>query len=126
MTTTLGSFTPGVLEILSIGKGDIKLSIDNNDEDREKARVLIEEMLRKGYALFVETDDGAVRVTEFNPKRMTYTIMAPALPAPPERKALPPGEPTPAKATRRQRQRGHREIPVSGSKTTAVGRTAGG
>jgi hypothetical protein len=129
-TTTLGSFCPGVLEILSIGKGDIKLSIDNNDEDKAKAKAVIEEMLRKGYSIFVETDDGMQRVTQFNPNRMSYTIteVVPTLPAPAEPKALPPGEPraTPARRAASRRQRRTREVPVSGSKATAVGRTAGG
>lgn len=119
---TFDVFCPGVLEILSIGRGDIKLSIDNSDEDRERAKQIIEEMLRAGYTIFVETDDGPVRVTEFNPKRMVYTVDVPdrGLPAPPEPKALPPGP-----KIRRGRGR-RREVPVAGSRATAVGRTAGG
>ena len=130
---TFGVFCPGVLEILSIGRGDIKLSIDNNDEDRAKAKDIIEEMLRKGYSIFVETDEGPVRVTRFNPKRMSYTIDVTALPAAPEPKALPPGPTAPGSwasgsrpRSRGGRPKGTREVPVAGSKATAVGRTAGG
>ena len=117
-------FCPGVLEVLSIGKGDIKLNVGDNDKDRAEAKRIIDEMLRLGYSLFVETDEGPVRVMAFNPNRMSYSVAAPALPAPPEQKALPPGSARP-KATRGPRK-GTREVPVAGTRTTAVGRTAGG
>jgi hypothetical protein len=112
-----GVFCPGVLEVLSIGKGDLKLTLDGkNPEDVERARSLIEEMLRKGYSIFVETDDGPVRVTKFNPKRMTYIVMdAPAAPD--------LAEATPPKKAKRPRER---HVPVAGSRATAVGRTSGG
>lgn len=120
-----GVFCPGILDVLSIGKGDLRLSVGDNDEDRDQARALIQEMLEKGYSIFVETDDGPVRVHEFNPHRMTYVLreIVPALGAAPEPRALPAGAPTkPRRATKRTRT----EIPVAGSKATAVGRTAGG
>lgn len=120
MTTTdaeFGVFCPGVLEVLSIGRGDLKLSVGDNPDDREQAQALIEEMLRKGYAIFVETDDGPERVTAFNPRRMTYTIAD-----------GPSGEepPAPAAKARKATKRRTRSVPVSGSRATAVGRTAGG
>lgn len=115
---------PGMLEVLSVGKGDIKISLDhNNPEDIENARKLIEEMLAKGYGLFVETDKGLSRVRKFNPKRMTYVIVEfvddePPWP-PPEGAAGPtPGPPKPRTRTK--------EVPVAGSKAKAIGRTAGG
>lgn len=109
-------FCPGVLEVLSIGKGDLRLSVGDNDNDRDQARALIDEMLRKGYSIFVETDNGPERVHEFNPRRMTYVIRdAPGT----EAKA------TPSVKKPRGRPR-TREVPVAGSRATAVGRTAGG
>lgn len=39
-------FCPGVLEVLSIGRGDLKLSVGDSEKDRDEARALIEEMLR--------------------------------------------------------------------------------
>lgn len=123
-TAEFGVFCPGMLEVLSIGKGDLKLSVGDNDDDRAQAQELIEEMLRKGYTLFVETDDGPERVTRFNPKRMTYTIAGgPALEAAgAERTQVA----LPAPKKRATRKRAGREVPVSGSRATAVGRTAGG
>lgn len=112
----------GSLEVLSIGKGDLRITIGGDADDTEKARALITEMLEKGYAIFVETDEGLTRVKQFMPKRMTYVISdfgptgGPELdPAPAEPKTKPKGR---AKRTR--------EVPVGGSKAVAVGRTAGG
>jgi hypothetical protein len=118
-------FCPGVLEVLSIGRGDLKLSVGDNDDDREQARALIEEMMRKGYAIFVETDDGPERVTGFNPRRMTYTIGVPAIEAAGTARPAQPALPAPAKK-RAPRKKRTSEVPVSGSRATAVGRTAGG
>jgi hypothetical protein len=90
---------------------------------------VIEEMLRKGYTIFVETDDGPTRVQSFNPKRMTYTIAdvpdenaLPTGPTPPPALAAGP----PNKATKPRKKVGKKEVPVAGSKATAVGKTAGG
>ncbi len=164
---TFGVFTPGVLEVLSIGRGDLTLHVGTNDDDRDRAREVITEMLRKGYAIFVETDHGPERVTAFNPQRMTYTIAdgpdeALAAGSPPEEPAevheaayteavteweyleshgftRHPGPKTsaereclarpdaPQPATRQRGVRKPtRQVPVAGSRATAVGRTAGG
>lgn len=111
-------FCPGYLDVLSIGRGDLRLMVGDNDEDREQAKALIEEMLRKGYSIFVETDDGPVKVHEFNPHRMSYIIQD--APAGTEQSA---DQPTPITA---KKTRHRREVPVAGSQATAVGRTAGG
>lgn len=118
-TAEFSTHCRGFLDVLSIGKGDMKLVIDSgHPDDVEKARRLIEEMLRKGYSIFVETDRGPVRVKRFNPKRLTYLIVDE-----PEPEAAPAGE----KATRPRKAAGKlREVPVAGSRATAVGRTAGG
>lgn len=118
-------FCPGVLiECLSVGKGDLKLSWSTPAE-MEDAKRVIESMLRAGYGIYVETDDGLERVVDFNPKRFTYVIEPPSLPAgaQPEPKALPPG---PQKAAPKKRAGRKREVPVAGSRATAVGRTSGG
>lgn len=112
----------GMLEVLSIGKGDLKLTVDSsNPEEREKAKRLITEMLEKGYGIYVETDKGLVRVKRFNPKRMTYVIID----EPPVETAA--AAAPPAKAAKPRKAAGvEREVPVAGSRATAVGRTAGG
>lgn len=107
---------PGMLEILSVGKGDIKLTIDSSDpDDVADAKKVIEEMLAKGYGIFVETDDGLSRVKRFNPKRMTYVISEIV-----EQTDEIAGAPAPKKKTR------EKHVPVAGSRAKAIGRTSGG
>ena len=67
--------SPGMLEVLSVGKGDLKIAIGDSNKDRADAQRLIEEMLRKGYTLFVETDDGPLKVTRFDPDAMVYVVI---------------------------------------------------
>lgn len=106
----------GSLDVLSIGKGDLRITIGGDADDTEKARKLITEMLEKGYAIFVETDEGLTRVKRFMPKRMTYVISDFGDSGP---------ELDPAPAPKRRGKR-TREVPVGGTKAVAVGRTAGG
>lgn len=107
--TTFSVFCPGVLEVLSIGKGDLKLTLDPGDpDDVERARSIVNEMLRKGYSIYVDTDKGPVRVKRFSAKRMSYTITE---------VVSSPGEP---------QRSAEKQVPVAGSRATAVGRTAGG
>lgn len=120
---------PGMLEVLSVGKGDIKLVVGgDNPDDIDKGRAIIEEMLRKGYGIFVETEEGLTRVKRFNPKRMTYVIseLVPQLPAAPETPALPAGPGRKTAGPGRGRKVKEKEVPVAGSKAKAIGRTAGG
>lgn len=118
MTTTadIEVVCPGMLEVLSVGKGDLKLTIDGTPEDIEKGKAIIEEMLQKGYTLFVETPKGLTRVKKFNPKHMAYVVAALHEDADEDEVAT----------TKGKGKVGEREIPVAGSKATAVGRTAGG
>jgi hypothetical protein len=144
MTTTESADIFICMDVLSVGKGDLKLTWDRDKpEDLEKARITIEKMLRSGYSIFVETDDGPSRVTEFNPKRMTYTIVEvadgtelPSGPAQPPALAagapvvkpdevIPPGKRKPGRP-KGSRNTKKREVAVAGSRATAVGRTAGG
>ena len=114
-TAQIEVICPGVLEVLSVGKGDIKLVVGGDSpEEIEKGRQVIEEMLRKGYAIFVETDKGPSRVKKFNPRRMTYLISEIA-----EGEPADSGGPQKRKVTQK-------EVPVAGSRAKAVGRTAGG
>lgn len=140
--TRAAAFTilsPGILEVLSIGKGDLKIEIGDTNHDRAKAQQVIEEMLRKGYTLFVETADGPLKVTKFLPDKMAYLVadtpdVAPDSdeleddkPAEPEDAEPSPARPAAGiKTAGGKRGRPPRTVPVPGSKTTAIGRTAGG
>lgn len=95
--------TVGTLDVLSVGRGHMRLDIPEDDADAiKKAGAMIEVMLAQGYSIFIETSDGKTRrVKKFNPKRFTYLIDAPD-------------------------EVSKVEVPVGKSKATAVGRTAGG
>lgn len=97
-----------VLDVLSVGQGHITMTFEPDDMDN--ARKTIEDMLHRGYAIFVETARGQRRVKRFNPKRMTYIITDA-----PSEQAVPP--------TRGGKER---EVPAAGSRAKAVGATAGG
>ena len=135
--------SPGVLEVLSIGKGDLKIEIGDSNEDRARAQQMIEEMMRKGYTLFVETSDGLEKVKKFLPGEMVYVVAdTPDIVADsaepahgedqdktePEANGRPASPLRSAKSGYRPRSKTGpgRKVPVAGSKTTAVGRTAGG
>lgn len=121
-TAEFGVFCPGVLEVLSIGKGDLKITIDTED-DREKARVIIQEMLRLGYSIYVETQWGPIRVREFDATSMVYVVDIPDEPVVTEAA----GAARPVKAAAKRASKPRRErVPVAGSRATAVGRTSGG
>lgn len=117
---TFEVFCPGVLDVLSIGKGDLRLEVGTSDADRNRAKQLIGEMLEKGYAIFVETEDGPVRVLGFIASEMTYIL--------PDIESGPVPEPVepPGAGTRPKKKPGKRKVPVAGSHATAVGRTSGG
>ena len=133
----------GALEVLSIGEGDLKIEIGDSNKDRADAQHLIEEMLRNGYTLFVETADGPLRVTRFLPDEMAYVVAGtpdvvpePDPPRPAQDRedqdragdlaALASAPEQPATSPAPKRGRKPRTVPVAGSRTTAIGRTAGG
>lgn len=64
------------LEILSCGAGDLEVKFDGEKPDEvAKARVMIMDMLRRGYALFVHGEgDEMIRVRRFSPKHDCYII----------------------------------------------------
>lgn len=101
------------LNVLSVGHGDVRISLCG-EGDVERGRTIIEKMMQEGYSIFVETDRGPRRVKKFNPARMVYIVAG----TPPV-----PGE-TPA--AKKGRATKGREVPVAGSRSTVVGRTAGG
>jgi hypothetical protein len=107
----------GNLDVLNVGHGHLKLTITEGDAaEIAKARRIIEDMMARGFAIFVETPKGLTRVKRFNSRRMTYVIddtmdTTPAAEAPPRVK----------KTARRSR-----EVRATKTKATAIGRSAGG
>ena len=103
----------GLLDILNCGAGHLAIRFEKDNPDEVvKARRIIQDMLRRGYTILVETEDGGTRrVKRFDPKRDEYIIE----------------ELAPAPAVKKGRG-GYktRRMAVGTTKATAVGRTGGG
>ncbi len=89
---------PGI-DVLNTGYGDFELRFDPNKPDEvQKAKETITDMLKRGYAIFVQQGKETFRVRKFDADKNVYIIGS-----------------TPAE-----------EIPIMETKATAVGRSAGG
>jgi hypothetical protein len=142
------------LEILNAGAGHLKVSFAKDDAPQvERARRLITDMLRAGYAIFVEVDGQMVPVRAFDPATDEYLIdqVGALASAPAEEPVVEEkdgfvvtdrrrsSEEAPAPTTcacgKPARHRGrckgkkagvYSRMPMATSRATAVGRTAGG
>lgn len=109
----------GEIDILSIGRGHLTVTFTPDDpKSMENAKHMIEDMLKRGASIFVETDKGLTRVKKFNPKRMTYIID--------DIGSTEPTESTGSTERSGKKAASRREIPAADAKATAVGRSAGG
>lgn len=119
----------GVLDVLQIGRGHLRMTIEEgNGVDVERAKRVLGDMMRRGYAIFVEDPDGSThRVLEFDPARFVYVIddTMSAVPATGPVTADAAGENPPARK-QAPRKRATKTVPVGSSRATAVGRSAGG
>lgn len=143
-----GEKPTGCLEILNVQGGDVKITFDkSNDAESIRARRIIQDMLRRGFALVAEVErDGErkyERVREFDAERGEYIIadfdsleaakVDSAEPIPPEgiptlhsvegmckcgRPAYHRGSCKGARSTRR--------LPMETTKATGIGMSAGG
>jgi spore germination protein YaaH len=89
---------PG-LDVLNTGYGDFELRFDPNKPDEvQKAKETITDMLKRGYAIFVQQGQETFRVRKFDVNKNVYIIGS-----------------TPAE-----------EVPIADTRAIAVGRSAGG
>jgi hypothetical protein len=73
------------LSILNVGHGDTKLTFDKDKpEERERAALIVGEMLRKGFAILVESRSAAANSTTASPRstRTPASTSSPAILAP--------------------------------------------
>lgn len=139
---------PGEIDVLNVGAGHLKIEYSKADTiERERARRMVTDMLRRGYSLFVEMDDGTLSlVKEFDAEREVYIVSdvparsdeAEPRPQLPALRGLDDGPALAAVADApetklctkclRPKHRGRckKEIPMRTAKVTAVGRSAGG
>lgn len=63
------------LSVLNVGAGDLHIDFDKDDpEDVEKAKGIIEDMLKRGYTILVVQGSGWRKVDGFDPKRGSYLV----------------------------------------------------
>jgi hypothetical protein len=98
--------------------GDIEITFDkNNTAEAIRAKRIIKDMIRRGYALLVKGDDGSyTRALDFNPEKGEYII------ADLDTEGY-ENEQTEAKTAGK---RGRKSIPMEKADVVAVARTAGG
>lgn len=120
------------LDVLNVGEGDMKFTFDTDDpQEVARAESVVTDMLRRGYALFVEVEGKLHRIRDFNPKTACYVIATgPGVVAAPTDEPVPQPEPPSAEAepvAPKKRGRPKKaEVPMKGAKVTSVPRTAGG
>jgi hypothetical protein len=118
------------LDILNTGMGHAEVNFSVEDPvELERGKRIIQDMLRRGYLLFIEGDDGKlIRVLDFQAATGKYIIGDGALYAgsePLEEAAATAS--TAAPAVKRGRGRPPKAtVPMTAVRATAMGRSAGG
>lgn len=110
----------GQLDILNVGEGDMKIVFDEkNLLETERAKRIIQDMIKRGYALFVHgADNTLIRVKKFLPATGEYIIAdGPTIP--------PDTEPVIPKS-KAGKEPAARKLKMHKAKATVVGRSAGG
>ena len=66
----------GSLSVLNCGRGDLYIQFEKGDRDgMERAREVIQDMLKRGYLLFVQMKDGTLRkVQRFDGRQYAYVL----------------------------------------------------
>lgn len=122
----------GELGILNVGAGDTKISFNpDNPEDVKRSSMIVEDMLRRGFALLIEAgvdDDGEPlfrRAKAFDPKTCEYIIEG--FPESADEKAEEtPVEKAKVAPKKRGRPRKTARVPAAKARGTAVAPSAGG
>lgn len=124
-----------MLEVLNVNAGDMKFNFDSNDpQEVARAERVVQDMLQRGYMLFVEVDGKLERCLSFNKERCEYVIAdgpGPVghIPEPiptlrSDRDTTPKNSPT--KGQKSKARTGTRGVSAKTAKATAIPRTSGG
>lgn len=67
---------PGLLSVLNVGAGDLKLTFNSGDPiETDRAKRTVEDMLRRGYVVFVsDTDGNLTKVRSFDGAKNEYIL----------------------------------------------------
>jgi hypothetical protein len=124
--------TGGEVAILNCTDGDTRISFDSaNPEEVERAKAVVEDMLKRGYCIAVVVGDKMERVTGFDPEKSEYIVekrvsALPPLPASEPIQDFPPSGAPEAPPPGRKAKGSKGRVPAKDAKAVAVGRTAGG
>lgn len=67
--------TTGTLSILNVYEGDVKITFDNtNPAEKIRAKRIVTDMIRRGYALLIEIDGAYQRALDFDETVGEYII----------------------------------------------------
>lgn len=105
---------PGI-DILNVGTGDVKIVFET-EEDIKKAKQMIPDMLKRGFAVLIEVEGAWQRIHDFDAKTGEYVIKGQIKPT----QSGADKETEPVKAARPKRYN------MGKVKATVVGRSAGG
>jgi len=65
----------GTLEILSVGDGHMTLSFDSkNPHEVEEAKQAVDDMMKRGYTIFVEYEGKYVPIAAFDAEKTEYVL----------------------------------------------------
>ena len=112
------------VEVLKAADGHLTIQVGKDPAEHAQAKKVVEDMLKRGYALFVELEDGTTRrVKSFNAADEEYIVMD-----------VPENEETPApddgpKVTLKKTQAGRKkskQVPMRKARATGLAPTAGG
>lgn len=102
----------------------MRFSFDSDDpQEVARAQRVVQDMLARGYILFVEVKGKLQRVRRFNPRTNCYVVADGPEKAPAASESISPPEPV---ATRRRGRPATREVPARRHRATGVAPTAGG
>lgn len=80
----------GTLHVLNCGAGHLKFTFGDNEIEAERASRVVQDMLNRGYALFVEGKKGLRKVNAFDAKTREYIIAdGPLYPGDAEKRSKP-------------------------------------
>lgn len=113
----------GFLDVLNVGAGHLTFRFDRKkgEEEKAKAKKVINDMLRRGYMIFVLVDGEQKRVRAFDDAHEEYILEEPD-DGPPEE--VVPDAAMPAR--KRGRPKGSKRVAMTAAKATGIGPTAGG
>jgi hypothetical protein len=108
----------GQIDVLNVGSGHLELHYNLNDPvELERAKRAVEDMIKRGFILFVHgQDEKLMRVESFDAQKNVYVIGDV-----PGAEAL-----TEVSTPMKKKGRPVREVPAASAKVTAIGRSAGG